>query len=233
VREIVRASSPYGEYVERSAALRAASAGAAAWLELAKWARGRELETAAREAGLAAAELDPTLAGLAPFLRGLGYELDAAEGRWLPLAEVMRRRGMVLADGRWMTRSEASEFYRRIEDEARARRREREADRLERAAAEARLAAAEIELSRANGVAAQPFGQVVMVPSPYLYPVAIFPGFFPPPVMPVPLPPAPWPGEPRVPPAHRGPLTLDMTIRQPGSLFPGELDLRRSSSGRR
>ncbi len=228
VREIVHSASPYGEYLQRAGALRTGGS-ARAWLDLARWARSQELDSAAREAALQAADLDPALAGLAPFLRGLGYERDASEGRWLPFAEVMRRQGMVLADGRWMTRSEAAELSRRAEEEARERRREREVDRLEHATAAVRLAAAEMELSRA--VAPPP--AIVMMPSAYLWPVAVFPGFPMPPVVPVPV-----PRDPRHPPmrhtsdAHRGTVTLDMITRQPGSLFPGELDLSGSSSAR-
>jgi hypothetical protein len=233
VREIVHSASPYGEYLERAGALRAGGS-ARGWLDLARWARNQELDGAAREAALAAAELDPKLDGLAPFLRGLGYELDESEGRWLPLPEVMRRQGMVLADGRWMTRGEADELYRRAADEARERRRQREVDRLERATAEVRLAAAEIELSRAGG-GAQNYPAMVMMPSAYLWPVAAFPGFPMPPFVPVPVPPdAPHhrPPHRHVAESHRGTLTLDMITRQPGSLFPGELDLSGSSTAR-
>jgi hypothetical protein len=149
VREIVRSSSPYGTYLERSSALRARDADAAAWLELAKWARGQELGSAAREAALAAAELDPKLAGLAPVLRAMGYELDETDGVWVPLAEAMRRKGLVLAGDRWVTKIEADEISRQAIEDARARRRDWEAERLERATADARLAAAQMELSRA------------------------------------------------------------------------------------
>lgn len=224
VSEIVRSSSPYGTYLERSSELRARAANAAAWLELAKWARGQELGSAARESALAAAELDPKLAGLAPLLRAMGYELDEAGGVWVPLAEAMRRKGLVLAGDRWVTKAEAEEIYRHSAEEARARRREWEADRLERATAEARLAAAEMELSRAAEPAPPPY---VVMPNPYLWPTAIFPGYWPP-AIPVPV--APEPNQRRMPQAHRGTLTLDVFTRQPGSLFPGELEPTRSSS---
>jgi hypothetical protein len=224
VREIVRSSSPYGTYLERSAELRGRDAGAEAWFELAKWARRQELGSASREAALAAAELDPSLEGLAPFLRAMGYELDETERVWVPLAEAMRRKGLVLAGGRWMNKAEAAEFNRQIAEEARARRRELEADRLERATAEARLAAAEMELSRAADRAPAPY---IVMPNPYLWPMAIFPGYWPP-AIPVPV--APEPNQSRPPQAHRGTLTLDLMTRQPGSLFPGELDSSRSSS---
>ena len=233
VREIVRSSSAYGLYLERAAALRDRDAGAAAWFDLARWARRQQLDGAAREAALVAAELNPKLEGLAPFLRSLGYELDEASGNWLPFAEAMSRKGMVLADGRWMTKTEAFDFYRRVEAEARDRRRERETDRLERATAEARLAAAEMELSRASGESR--LQALVVVPSPYLWPVAVFPGgFFPPPALPVPKAPEP-PGPTRrpIPQTHRGTLTLDVITRQPGSLFPGESSRVSSSSNGR
>ena len=224
VREIVRSASPYAEYLNRARALRASGAAAAEWLALARWARGQELDTAAREAALEAAALEPKLEGLAPLLRGFGYELDAAENRWLPVAEVMKRRGLVLADGRWMSRQEAAEIARQDAEEARLRRQARDAERVERAAAEARLAAAELELARAY--APPPSAAVVVVPGAFLWPVAVFPGF--------PAPPLPIPEHPDRPrrhePRQRDPRSIDMRIRQPGSLFPGELDLSASST---
>lgn len=224
VREIVRSASPYAEYLDRVRALRAANAGAADWLALARWARDHELDTAVREAALEAAALEPKLAGLAPLLRGLGYELETSENRWLPLAEVMKRRGLVLADGRWMSRQEAVELARHEAEEARLRRQARDAERVERAAAEARLAAAELELARAY--APPPTAAVVVVPSAFLWPVAVFPGF--------PAPPLPFPDHPDRPRRHeprpRDSRSIDMRIRQPGSLFPGELDLSSSST---
>jgi hypothetical protein len=233
VREVVHSASPYGDYLQRAEALRKRDAGAADWLALARWTRRQGLDSAAREAALAAAAQDPKLDGLGPFLRALGYEFDESGGVWVEYAEAMRRKGMVLADGRWVTRGEAAESARQREEELRQRRRERDADRLEDAAAQARLAAAELELSRARRPSEN--AGVVIVPSSYLWPVAVFPGYFPP-AVPLPLPPSPLP-EPRdptprpVPQAHRGTMTLDVTTRQPGSLFPGEPRPSASSSG--
>lgn len=224
VREVVHSASPYGDYLQRAAALRSGDAGAAAWLALARSARRQGLDGPAREAALAAAELDPKLEGLGAFLRAMGYEFDETGDVWVEYAEAMRRKGLVLAGGRWVTKAEAGEISRLIDEEARVRRREWETDRLERATAEARLAAAEIELSRAAEPAPAPF---LVMPNPYLWPTAIFPGYWPP-AIPVPV--APEPNQRPRPQAHRGTLTLDVFTRQPGSLFPGETDPSRSSS---
>ena len=62
VREIVSSDSPYTEYLSRAAELRRARADAARWVELARWASGLEMDTAAREAVLEAAAIDPMLA---------------------------------------------------------------------------------------------------------------------------------------------------------------------------
>lgn len=149
VREIVRADSVYSGYLSRAAELRRAGASARAWAELALWAKGHSLETAAREAALEAVAIDPGLPELAPLMRDFGYELDDESGLWLPYEEVMRNRGLVLVDGDWMTREQAAELSRKREEAARDRRRELEAERLERAAAEMRLAAARMEAERA------------------------------------------------------------------------------------
>jgi hypothetical protein len=174
VREVVPSDSPYTEYLSRAAELRGTGAGAARWLELALWASSKQMETAAREAALVAAALDPSLAELAPRMRALGYELDEANGRWLPFEEVMRSRGLVLVDGNWLSREEAAELRRRNEEEAR----DREAARLERAAAEMRLAAAEMELNRAT-YDSYPDYYDDWWGVPYYWPVGFHPGFHP------------------------------------------------------
>ena len=150
VREIVPSDSPYTEYLSRAAELRKSRAAALRWIELARWARGREMDTAAREAALEAATLDPLLAEVAPVMRSLGYELDEATRRWLPFDEAMQSRGLVLVEGNWLSREEAAELRRRAEEAERERRRDLDADRIERAAAEMRLAAAEMEWNQAR-----------------------------------------------------------------------------------
>jgi hypothetical protein len=65
------------------------------------------------------------------------------------------------------------------------------------------------------------------MPNPYLWPMAVFPGYWPP-AIPVPV--APEPDPRPMPQTHRGTLTLDVFTRQPGSLFPGGSESTRSSS---
>jgi len=149
VREIVPSGSPYAEYLSRVAELRRAHAGAERWLELARWASSHDMNTAAREAALEAAALDPWFADLQPVMRSLGYELDAASQQWLPFDEAMRSRGLVQVDGDWLTREDAAELRRRSAEESR----QRETERMARTAAEMRLAAAQMELDRAQASA--------------------------------------------------------------------------------
>jgi hypothetical protein len=182
VREIVASDSPYTEYLNRAAELRRIGAGASRWVELARWASARQMDTAAREAILAAATLDPMLADVAPMMRAFGYELDAPTRRWLPFEEAMRSRGLVLVDGSWLSPEEAAELRRREEEAARERRRDLEAERVERAAAQMRLAAAEMEWNRANsyGYGGWPAYDGWGIPYvPYVWPVGVPPVFNP------------------------------------------------------
>lgn len=222
VREVVVAESGYRAYLARERVLRGrADAGAQEWLELARLALEAQMRQPAREAALEAAARDPRLAGLAPVLRALGYELYERESRWLPRDEVMRRRGYLLYDGRWITREEAA--LERAESAAREREREAQTlARLERAALHTRLAAAELELRRA---VAPPQAPVVV----YLQGQSLWPPFLVPITAPIPAPwapvPAPSPADPHGPPRRgtTGELTglgVDILQRQPGSLFP-------------
>jgi len=165
------------EYLRRKEELKKnPSTRAADWLELARWAQGKELEQATRESALAAATLDPKLGGLKPILRGYGYVLDPQLDRWVPYADSMRRRGFVLAGGQWITREEYQAKQRAQEEEqirhAAAR------QEAARAAREDRLAAlAEISAVR----------QLIQPPQPvypypaygsYGLPVAVIPGWW-------------------------------------------------------
>jgi hypothetical protein len=148
--------SSLAEYLRRKEALKKSpSTRAADWLELARWAHGKELDQATRESALAAATLEPKLAGLGPILRGYGYVLDPQLDRWVPYADSMRRRGFVLAGGQWITREEYQARQRAQEEDSfrRAAARQEEA----RAAREDRLAAlAEISAVRQLVQPAQP-----------------------------------------------------------------------------
>ncbi len=154
--------SSLAEYLRRKEALKKSpSTRAADWLELARWAHGKELEQATRESALAAATLDPKLGGLAPILRGFGYVLDPQLDRWVPYGDSMRRRGFVLAGGQWITR-----------EEYQAKQRAQEEDSIRRAAArqEAARAAREDRLAALAEISA--VRQLVQPSQPvYSYPV--------------------------------------------------------------
>lgn len=167
-------------YLRRKEALRRSpDARAGDWLELARWAKSQGLEQGAREAALAAAELDPGLDGVAALLRGYKYIFDEQLGRWISYPESMRRRGFVFSQGAWISREELAERVRlQREAEAQAAR-IREAARVERAArqTEMLLAAqtallAETVRDRERERYAPPYGG-------YGWPVVVIPGYFP------------------------------------------------------
>lgn len=211
VERIDEKRSPYAEYLARHRELEAAG-DARAWLELALWAESRQLAHGTKQAALAAAELEPGLPALEPLMRRLDYVYDADSGRWLPLAEHMRRRGYVYADGRWVSRQEvmaALELRRQQlalrREEARVVRESRQADRP---------AAAERPRAEEENRSGTP--RYLVVPTTlYAVPAPIGPisgGFF-------------LGGRGAAPaPAHQGPR-LDLLDRQPGSLIPGTLNL--------
>src|SRR5687767_989711 len=240
VERVVETTGGQAEYLRRAEALRAGRAGAAAWLDLARWARAEGLGRAAREAALEAGERDPRLAGLAPLLEGYGLVLHGEAGRWITHEESMRRQGFVRYDGRWITRREHAELERAAGEEAAVARAEIERRRVERAAAAARLAAAQLELERERLVTAQTLAPPVYYAPVYYPPFVVVPGFV--------LPGFPGHLDPhhRSHPSRRGHhqefpdppgalhdaergLVLDITTRQPGSLFPA----RMSSGDRR
>lgn len=224
VARVETSESAYAEYLRRKGEIRRAEDKAGAWLELAKWAKANGLAQSAREAALAAAELDPKREGLAPLLRSAGYTLDTQLDRWIPYAEAMRRKGLVHAQGEWITREEYA-VRERERREAGERRAAMEAERRAKARSEAVLRLAEIQLYKETIRDARP-----QVPS-YGLPITWWPGYiYIPPVLP-PVPPH-GPGEP---PPH-GPGHHDhgrkgyggFEGRQPGSLFP--VNAPRSSS---
>jgi hypothetical protein len=161
VLRIDEVDSNLAEYLRRKDLLKKNPATRATdWLELSRWAYGKELDQAARESALAAAVLDPKLEGLGPVLRGYGYVLDPQLDRWIPYADSMRRRGFILSNGEWISREEhAARVAVQQEQTARASAARQEASR---AAREDRLAAlAELSVVRQL---AQP------APPPYPYP---------------------------------------------------------------
>lgn len=165
-------------YLRRKEALKKNPAARAAdWLELARWAKARQLEQATRESALAAATLNPRLEGLGPILRGYGYVLDEQLDRWIPYAESMQRRGFVQANGQWITREEYTARLRAYEEENARRRAQREEQA--RAAREERLAAlAELSIVRDLTRPAYPPPPPVYAPPFYGMPVVVFPGYW-------------------------------------------------------
>jgi hypothetical protein len=121
VERIEHARSPLDEFLERRAGLTEEGGSAQEWLELAEWARLRELEHSHREALLEAANLDPYLEGLRPGMRAIGYVLDESLDRWISYDAHMRAQGMVRSSGEWVR----PEALRAAAEERRAPREER------------------------------------------------------------------------------------------------------------
>ncbi|HSU85030.1 MAG TPA: hypothetical protein VLR69_21640 [Thermoanaerobaculia bacterium] len=159
--------SNLAEYLRRKDLLKKnPSTRAADWLELSRWAHGRELDQAARESALAAATLDPKLEGLGPVLRGYGYVLDPQLDRWIPYADSMRRRGFVQSNGQWISREE---YQARLQaQEERAARYYAARQEAARAAREDRLAAlAELSVVRQLAQPAEPPNPYSIYGAPY------------------------------------------------------------------
>ncbi len=218
VVRIERGTSPYGEYLERKAALGKAPS-AEAWLGLALWAQGQGLSSGVREAALRAATLDPGLQGLPPVMRRLDYVLESDLGRWVPYEESMRRKGLIHDGSRWITAQESAD-RERVRSEERSRRaaaREAEArDRLTRQL-ELSLLTATLE-KQAAAQAPPPAPVAVPVFASYAWPILYIPL---PPVLPEPRPrprtdPAPTPVPGALPPSRPG----NSFTRIPGSLLP-------------
>jgi len=106
VERIDESDSTLGEYRSREARLRREGAGAAAWLELALWARAAAFDRGVEKAALVAARLDPQVAGLDPVMAGLGYVFEESAREWVPYADAMRRQGLVEDRGEWITPEE-------------------------------------------------------------------------------------------------------------------------------
>ena len=167
VLRVERAVSAFEEFLLRSGEL-AGSGDAAAWLALARWAGERELPSGEREAALRAARLDPGLSGLEPVMRQLGYGFDEETGTWIPLDELMSRRGFVRLGGEWVPAEVAAESARRAAEERERRAaaaREARLDRMIALLAVAQLQ--EIEEDREEPAAAVvPYGGAVAFGAP-------------------------------------------------------------------
>jgi hypothetical protein len=155
VARIEKADSSLAEYLRRRGELRREGAGARAWLDLARWADGVGLASAAREAALTAAAIDPRLEGLDRELRAQNYVYDPQLGRWLPFADEMRRKGMVLDEsGDWMTRDEHAQRVRERTEAQMAQ----QMVQAQRDAAQADLLRAQAELYGRGPQGAAPYG---------------------------------------------------------------------------
>lgn len=179
-------------------------AGAAEWLELAEWARARELSRGYREAALEAARREPGLPGVKAAMSELDFVWEERLSEWLPRAEAMRRRGLVPWNGEWVTAEErdrqiqaAWQREREAAEEARERARDERLDRL------TRLVEVQTELEIARGLADTRAPRREVEP---VYPVYYLPGFWFPPQPPHHGPPhhgppqEPGPTPPQVPP---------------------------------
>ncbi len=230
VASIDKAESGMDLYRQRARAL-GPEAGAAKWLELAEWARGRKLSLGYREAVLTASRLDPELPGVVDAMHGLDFVWEEDLRQWLPRAEAMSRRGLVSFEGDWLTPGErdrriqaAWERDRQAAEQSRQLAQDQRLDRL------TRLVEIQTELEIARSLA-----EPQAPPSPYssdpYYPVYFLPGFwFPPqhhpPHHPHPSPhgpPTPMPAPPQVPPgANRGGFSyftpIDFVDFAPGRL---------------
>ncbi len=159
VARIERKDSALAAYLARKEALSAdPAAGAEGWVELARWARGRGLDSGLREAARTAAVLDPDAPGLAPLMAQLGYLRDGAAGPWMLPEELAERRGLERWNGSWLPHEQVRQLAELARAEAETRR------RAARDAALADLAAAvraEAEAARARAetapTAAGPF----------------------------------------------------------------------------
>jgi len=208
VARIVRGSSTVDEYLTRGSELQRRGAGADEWLALARGAASEGVDHGAREAGLKAAKLDPALEGLAPLLRSLGYSFSEQRQEWLSSDDYLRSLGYVRTGGEWVSPEEIAE-RQRIERVATEERRAARA-----AARDERLAQA-VELLTVKALAEE-----AAPPEPRVgLPIAIFPGYYPPPVYTKSAPPYRAPYY-RGPTAEDPPYALDILERMPGSLFP-------------
>jgi hypothetical protein len=139
VERVVPGSSALATYQSRASRLDPQDL--AGWLELARWARERELPTQARKAFEHVARLDPQNAEAQLALGRVRYA-----GRWVTQEDAYRAQGLVRFEGEWITMGERARRVR--EDEARRLARQEASARAREA--EARARAAEAEAARAE-----------------------------------------------------------------------------------
>jgi hypothetical protein len=149
IAKIVTGESPLSVYQTRARAL--AANDIAGWLELAEWARSRDLSGQARDAYERVLAVDPNNAAAR---RGLDYERMGDD--WLNRDQAMQARGYVWFEGAWVTPvhrdtmlAERASQQRERADSERARLAIAEAEARAREA-EARARTAEAEARRAE-----------------------------------------------------------------------------------
>jgi hypothetical protein len=123
VDRIVAGRTALSSYLER--AERLAGDDVQGWLELALWARERDLKTQAREAFERVVGLDPDNATAQ---RGLDRVLVA--GAWVSQEDAYRARGYVSFEGSWVSPAEREAILAQRRDDAAAERSRAEADAL-------------------------------------------------------------------------------------------------------
>ncbi len=219
VESVETTDSPYPRYLAHKQVLESSlDTEAGEWLTLARFAQKNGLKQSAREAALVAAELDSSLAGLAPLLQPLGYIHEAESGTWQPKKQVMAQRGLVEHRGDWVPVEQRNAELAREREALEARRQaaadERRTSALENAAA---VALARVAEPRPVTTAVVVLPTIASFPVPWIF-----------------VPNAPTPTQPGASPRalpaqdserlHQAPRT-DLMTRQPGSLIPGVLDL--------
>ena len=178
VDRIERQVSDFEAYLTRKERLGHEVSDAPAWLALAEWAHSHGIEHCGREAARVAADLAPELPALAPLMQTFGYGFDEEHGEWLPLDDLMRRRGFIFSRGRWVSPAEA---LRALEERETAWRERQERDRRDRLARAIEMMALaqllqveESRLQREQAAAWQPYGLPF-----YGYPLVSWPGLGP------------------------------------------------------
>jgi len=179
VVRVEQGDSALSEYLRRKETVRrSADTRAQDWLELARWARTQGLEQGTREAALAAAEIDPTLEGIAPILRSFRYVFDKQLGRWISYEESMRKRGFVFTQGAWISREEMAERARLQREHEAHVAQLREAARADRAARQTEMLLATQTALLQETVRDRERERYVAPYAGYGWPVVVIPGYF-------------------------------------------------------
>jgi hypothetical protein len=136
VSEIRRSPSPKEEYAKRAAALEAGKPSAEDHHRLGLWCATKGLKVEAKAEQEKAVALDADHAGAR---RALGFV--KTEAGWRPEDEVMKEKGLVRAEGRWVAKEEADRLAKGGEPSAREKERlaKKESDRSMRKSLNAAL----------------------------------------------------------------------------------------------